>query len=400
MSYPRDPAGMTADIDDLRALLALILAGGPLPPRQRLLASVPRPAALLERGRDRDIGLDAARRHALHHPDPEHLRRCLDWLAASPRRHLVWLGSPDYPPLLASIAHPPLALFLEGDPGRLWQPSVAVVGSRAASHAGRGIAAELAIQLCGSGLQVASGLAAGIDAAAHAASLDCGAGGMAVIGTGPDICYPAGNRSLHQRLVEHGLVASEYAPGTPPRPPQFPARNRILAGLSLAVIVVEAAQRSGALVTARLAAEAGREVFAVPGSILNSQARGCHRLLREGAGLLESVQDLLPTVVPLAQRLGLDIRQRLNDGMLSGSGGSSRLPAGPDTPEARTVWAAVEHHPVDMDELALRTGLTVDDLSSILVALELEGWVTCQHGRYLRPSQPTTPIAPSGAGRG
>lgn len=386
--------------DDRDAALALVLAGGPLAPRLALLrqAGSPTAAVSLPPAALRGAGLEEAACRALHRPDPRPLARARDWLEGGPDRHLVWLGHPDYPPLLAALPLPPLALFIAGHPERLWQPSVAVVGSRAASHGGRETAARLATALCRHGLQVASGLAAGIDAAAHAAALAASGTGVAVIGTGPDGCYPARHAALQADLARHGAVVSEYPPGTPPRPYHFPARNRILAGLCLAVVVVEAARRSGALLTARLATEAGREVFAVPGSVNNPLARGCHHLLREGAGLLESVEDLLPALVPLAARMGLDLRARL-DGV-DGSGPPAALPAGPEDAPGREVWRALETDPVDMDELARRTGLTVDRLSSILPALELEGWVTCQHGRFVRSSPTPTPIAPPGAGRG
>lgn len=269
---------------------------------------------------------------------------------------------------------------------------MAVVGSRKASHGGRAIAADIARQLANSGLLVASGLASGIDAAAHQAGLDAGDSGLAVIGTGPDLCYPASNHPLWGDLVRRGIVISEYPPGTTPRPHHFPARNRILAGLCLAVVVVEAAERSGALLTARLASEAGREVFAVPGSLHNPLSRGCHRLLRDGAGLLESVNDLLPALRPLLAAQGIAPTAT----PACGPG----VQACPADPLERRVWEALESDPIDMDELGLRTGLTVAGLSSILPALELDGWISCQHGRFVRSSAPPTPIASSDAGRG
>ena len=400
MLFAPHHGGMDDSSDDIAALVALVLAGGPLSPRRRLLSGLSRPADLLagNPAKWKRAGLEDRQCKALQHPDRIRLEMARVWLAGSSRRHCLWAGHPDYPALLANSPDPPIALFLEGNLDCLLQPAIAVVGSRAASHAGRAIAADLAVQLGRHGLLVASGLAAGIDAAAHTASLDSAANGLAVIGTGPDQCYPASHRALDARLREQGLVLGEYPPGTPPIAHHFPARNRILAGLTMAVIVVEAAQRSGALLTARLAAEAGREVFAVPGSIRQPQSRGCHRLLREGAGLLESIEDLLPCLAPLARQLGINLQQRLENAPHPVEQPSAAVFQGDD--RARRVLAAIEVEPVDMDELVQRTGLTVNDLSSILIGLELEGWVSCQHGRYLRSSQPTTPIASTDAGRG
>lgn len=312
-------------------------------------------------------------------PDTASLERARRWLEGADRRHFLWYGHPQYPPLLAQSPQPPLALFIDGDADALWQPAIAVIGSRSASHSGRSIAADLARSISQRGLMVASGLAAGIDAAAHRAALEAASSGLAVVGTGLDIAYPRHHARLQAALASHGAVVSEFAPGTAPLPRHFPARNRILAGLVMAVVVVEAAERSGALLTARLASEAGRDVFAVPGSIHNPLSRGCHRLLRDGAGLLESLDDLLPTIVNLCTTVNglLDLRKSTD------AVDRTAPPPGLES-QSLLVWQSLEHSAIDMDELGLRTGLTVTDLSSILLALELEGWIVAERGRYQR----------------
>ena len=229
---------------------------------------------------------------------------------------------------------------------------------------------------------MASGLAAGIDAAAHRATLDAGGATLAVLGTGPDIAYPARHRPLLERVAAEGAVVSEHLPGTRPLKQHFPSRNRILAGLSLGTLVVEAAERSGALITARLAADAGREVFALPGSIHNPMARGCHRLLREGAALVETPAEVLAVLGPLAADLARALR-----GELGGPITACEAPGEPtflSDPRYNRLWQALGHDPTGMDDLVERTGLTTAELSSMLLALELEGQVAAQHGRYCR----------------
>lgn len=378
---------LPASADHTTALLHLLLAGGPLAPRRQLLARSGSPLAAMAAGSTawRQAGLDSRQIRLLQHPDEPRLQAALDWLASHARHQLYWLGHPGYPALLALAPEPPIGLFLDGDATLLTRPCVAVVGSRAATANGGAIAARMARGLCQAGLLVASGLAAGIDAAAHRASLACAGSGLAVVGTGLDRSYPAHHAGLQQQLAEEGLVVSEYPPGTPPLAGHFPARNRILAGLCLGVLVVEAAQRSGAMITARLASEAGREVFAVPGSILNPQAAGCHRLLRDGAGLVEDVaEDLLPALRPLLGSL-LDTQPKPD------RPGVAPLSAAPADAGLRRVWDLLQYSPVDLDELVQRSGLTVAGLSAILIDLELAGWAVNEHGRYQRAPVPPPP---------
>ncbi|UJB19560.1 MULTISPECIES: DNA-processing protein DprA [Lysobacter] len=322
--------------------------------------------------------------------------RLLAWLGDS-NHHLIEWTSPDYPALLRRAPNPPLALFVAGEPGLLWHPAVAVVGSRSPTPGGQDNAADFARALARSGLAVASGLAAGIDAAAHRAALDAGGLTVAVLGTGPDLAYPRRHGELLQRIAADGAVVSEYPPGTPARPEHFPSRNRILAGLSLGTLVIEAAERSGALITARLASECGREVFAVPGSIHNPLARGCHRLIREGAGLVESASEVVAALAPMAAELADGLRRRLaapinlghalvthgdHDGSSPVSGAAE--PSDFADPDYQSLWNALGHDPTGMDQLVERTGLTTAELSSMLLVMELEGRVAAQHGRYFR----------------
>ncbi len=225
--------------------------------------------------------------------------------------HAIPRDSVDYPPLLARLPDAPGVLHVAGDPALLWHPQVAIVGSRNPTAGGRDNAADFSSALARSGLAITSGLADGIDAVAHRAALEANALTIAVVGTGLDVFYPPRNQALAQDIARHGAVVSEYPPGTPARAGHFPRRNRIIAGLSLGTLVVEASLKSGSLITARLAAEAGREVFALPGSIHNPLAKGCHRLIRDGATLVETARDIVEALAPQALQLGDPLRARL-----------------------------------------------------------------------------------------
>lgn len=362
-------------------MLRLAAAGGALAPRRRLLELHGSAAAALAAGPPawRQAGLDDSQQDALRTSGAD--ARSLDWLA-HPEHHLIGWDDADYPPLLRRIARAPLALFVAGDPALLWHPAVAVVGSRAPSAGGRSNAAAFAGALATSGLAVTSGMALGVDAAAHQAALEAGGITVAVLGCGIDHPYPRANAGLYTRIAAAGAVVSEHPPGTPPRRAFFPTRNRIIAGLSLGTLVIEAALRSGALITARLAAEAGREVFAIPGSIHNPTARGCHRLIRDGAALVEQSAEVINALAPMAAELGSALRQRLD----APTSGPAPTPDGTNTadPDYKKLWHALGHDPTDMDQLVLRTGLTTAQLSSMLLLMELEGRVVTAHGRYSR----------------
>lgn len=364
-------------------LLRLLLSGAPASALRRLLDTHGSAEASCRAGQ-RDWsshGLDADACNAIRAPEPDALARGERWLDAATHHLLGWRDDA-YPPLLRRIASPPAMLFVAGDPGLLWRPSVAVVGSRAATAGGCANAGLFARALARAGLCVASGLAAGIDAAAHQAALDVAGPTVAILGTGPDIAYPARHRLLLERIAAEGAVISEHPPGTGPLRQHFPSRNRILAGLSLGTLVVEAAEKSGALITARLAAEMGREVFAVPGSIHNPMARGCHRLLREGAQLVESPGEVLEAMAPLVVDLARALRGELE--LLPAAPAGVAQAAPPDSGEYNRLWQALGHDPTGMDDLVVRTGLTAAALSSMLLALELEGRIAAEHGRYAR----------------
>jgi DNA processing protein len=364
------------------ALLALVRAGGALAPRRRLLercggaeAALRAPASLW-----RECGFETRLPAAARAADPGTER----WLEG-PDHHLVGWLDPDYPPLLREIPSPPLALFVAGEPARLWHPAIAIVGSRGPSSGGLRHARDFAAVLAHAGVCVASGLATGIDTAAHQAALDAGGLTLAVLGAGHGQPYPPSQAPLQARIADTGVVVSEYPPDTPPRRTQFPARNRILAGLALGTLVVEAGIKSGALITAKQAAAIGREVFALPGSIDNPPARGCHQLIRDGAQLVESPDEILTALPPLATGLGLALERRLGR-----SEGLERV-SDPASPEAEPpdgdphgLWQALGHDPTDMDQLVSRTGLTAATLSSMLLAMELQGRVSVEHGRYSR----------------
>ena len=305
--------------------------------------------------------------------------RDLAWLEA-PGHHLIGWLDPDYPALLRRVANAPAALFVAGDPDLLWHPQVAVVGTRRPSAGGRDHARRFARAFARVGLAITSGLAEGIDTAAHLGAMEEGRT-LAVVATGPDLCFPAGNAPLFRRIVETGAVVSEFPPGTRARREYFPRRNRLIAGLALGTVVIEAAQRSGALITARMAADAGREVYALPGSILNPVARGCHRLIRDGAGLVESPEEVIAGLTPVAAELAEALRGRLATSAASAH--QKSLPE-PEGQEARQLWRALDHDPVNLDQLAARSGLTVAALSSMLLTMELEGRIVAEHGRYAR----------------
>jgi DNA processing protein len=261
---------------------------------------------------------------------------------------------------------------------------VAIVGSRSPTPGGRDNAQRFARALASTGIVVASGMARGIDAAAHEATLATREGAtIAVVGTGTDVAYPPHHAGLRDRIAAYGAVVSEHPPGTPALRSHFPARNRILAGLTLGTLVVEAAERSGALITARLAADAGREVFAVPGSIQNPMARGCHRLIREGAALVEGAEEVIGALAPLAADLADALRERLGE---TEWGPPADLLGAPGklAPDYQTLWDGLGHDPTGMDQLVSRTGLTAAELSSMLLVMELDGLVTAEHGRYQR----------------
>lgn len=271
--------------------------------------------------------------------------------------HLIGLGDARYPELLARIQDPPLVLYVQGDPVWLGRQSVGIVGSRNATMYGRTVAESLSTRLALAGLTIVSGFARGVDAAAHRAALRAGGGTVAALGCGLLVDYPKGHAQLRADIAKHGCLVSEYPLETTPRKDTFPRRNRIISGLTLGVIVVEARETSGALITARLAMEQGREVFAVPGNVFSPQSRGPHALLRDGAGLVEGADDVLAG-------LGGKFTPRI----LASEG---PVPA-PGTVEA-SVWEALTPEPVQAEDLAAKLALPISQLLATLAVLELKG---------------------------
>jgi DNA processing protein len=313
-------------------------------------------------------------------PDWRSVERDLEWLDL-PDHHLIRFTDAAYPHLLLEIADPPGMVFVRGDAECLLHPQVAIVGSRNPSHGGRTIAAQLSSRLVGCGLTVTSGLASGIDGAAHRGALEAQGHSVAVAGTGLDRVYPSHHRELAEAIAFNGALISEFPPGTAPLPANFPRRNRIISGLSLGTVVVEAALRSGSLITARTALDQGREVFAVPGSIHNPLTRGCHALIREGAKLVETAQDILEE---LALQVTVPSASSASTPACTGSPSLAQQLGGL-APEYSQLLEYMGHDPVSVDQLVERSGLTPEEVSSMLLILELGGHLVPDTGaRYSR----------------
>jgi DNA processing protein len=347
---------------------ALALAGvGPRPLVQLLRAFGDPEAVLAATPAQRRAVVTAPAAAALDAgPDPDRLAATLAWLAGDGHGFLAW-DDADYPPALLEIADPPPILFCLGRRELLARPALAIVGSRNATPQGCEDAEAFALALSAAGLTIVSGLAQGIDAAAHRGGLAGAARSIAVVGTGPDRVYPAANRDLAHVLAKDGLILSEFPPGTPARQHHFPRRNRLISGLARGVLVVEAALGSGSLITARMAAEQGREVFAIPGSIHSPFAKGCHRLIRDGAKLVETAQDVLEELK-----------------LVPPAAAASTAAGVPEASTVSTVPAAVlkalGYDPADVDTLSSRTGLDAPALLATLSALELDGRVAALPG--------------------
>ncbi|UGB38200.1 DNA-processing protein DprA [Frateuria soli] len=372
-----------SDTDALRAWLTLLRTPGLglAALRERLAATGDIEIVLAELRRV-PASLGDAAGAWLKRPDEARLAADLAWLAM-PGHRLLCCTDADFPPLLGHIPQPPAALFVAGDSSLLLHPQVAIVGARGATAGGLAHARRFATALAQGGFVITSGMADGVDGAAHAAALATHAPTIAVVGTGPDRVYPRKHQALAQAIAARGAVVSEFPPGTAPRADHFPRRNRLIAGLSLGTLVIEAGLKSGSLITARLAGEQGREVFALPGSVDNPLARGCHRLIREGVRLVEEPAELIEALAPAARALGMALAARLADGPVP----KTPVPGTPATPPADPAHGrlreALGHDPATLDELSTRTGLAPAALSSMLLMLELEGQVESLPGnRY------------------
>jgi len=310
------------------------------------------------------IGLGDKQIDGLQNPPWDLVEQDLQWLT-NPDNHVLTLLDARYPPQLKEISDPPPVLFVKGNPDLLMRPQIAVVGSRNPTQVGIRTALEFAGAISEAGFVITSGLALGIDAASHQGALKAGGFTIAVAGTGLDRVYPASHKQLANEIVAHGALVSEFPTGTGAKAGHFPRRNRIISGLSQGVLVVEAAQQSGSLISARLALEQNREVFAIPGDIHNPLARGCNALIREGAKLVETVQDIF-------EELGLYnqpdncIEPQINQTVLD--------------LEQQNLLKLIPYSPITVDNLVRESGLSVEIVSSILLVLELQGYVAAAAG--------------------
>jgi DNA processing protein len=357
-------------MDDLKPWLTLahvpgLHAGHLGPVTDPLALATESPAALAA------LGFGEAAIAALRRPDVEALARDEAWLAGAGRALVTW-GSADYPPLLAAIPDAPLVLFIQGTAATLSLPQLAIVGSRNPTQLGRDTARQFAEHLAGAGLAITSGLALGIDAAAHRGALAGGGRTVAVTGCGLDTVYPREHAGLAEEIAANGALVSEMPTGTPPLRQHFPRRNRLISGLSVGTLVVEAALQSGSLITARLASEQGREVFAIPGSIHNPMARGCHRLIRQGAKLVETADDIFDELGALLDGLRSATRAEAPDVQADSRPALDK--------DYEILLDALGFAPAGIDTLVARTGFATDVVASMLLILELDGRVAQQPG--------------------
>ena len=293
----------------------------------------------------------------------ERVSQALVWHEAADDHHIICIGHPNYPEALAEIEQPPLLLFVAGNAALLNKPQLAMVGSRSPSFDGRQLAKKFAAEISQSGLLITSGLAAGIDGASHVGALAAGFPTIAVMATGIDQVYPKQHRELAQQIRQQGALVTEFSLGEAPKAQNFPRRNRIISGLSVGVLVVEAAVKSGSLITARFALEQNREVFAIPGSIHNPVARGCHRLIRDGAKLVESAQDISD-----------ELNLQLSFPLINGAGSVKDEVISLDRIQ-QLVLEKMGFDTVSMDALMERTELAITELSAVLAQLVLLGQV-------------------------
>jgi DNA processing protein len=319
-----------------------------------------------------ESGLSEQKAKAVSSPDRSALEAALSWLDKA-SHHIVHYGSDEYPDMLTQLQGAPLMLFVNGDIDTLHLPALAIIGSRNPTRGGVRNAVNFSRYLASSGYTIVSGLAQGIDTAAHRGALDVKSRTVAFLGHGIDRVYPAQNYDLAHQIAASGALVSEYPLGAPPDKRHFPERNRLISGLTLGTLVIEAARQSGSLITARLAAEQGREVFALPGSIHNPLARGCHQLIRQGAKLVETAADIGAELAPLAGHL--------QQNLMESSENKTEAPdVDDDYSELRKV---LSHDPTSINELEAQSGLTIDQLSSMLLILELQGEVEAlSGGRY------------------
>ncbi len=323
-----------------------------------------------------NFGLTKKTIDSLVNPQWQLIEQDLDWLK-NPDHHFITIQDSIYPSLLKEVSDSPLALFVEGDLQILSSPQLAIVGSRNPSHTGMDNAYDFAKYLAQAGLIITSGFACGIDTQSHKGALAGNGKTIAVMGTGLDKIYPAQNRVLAKDILSQGgALVSEFPVGTPAKAENFPHRNRIISGLSIGALVVEATTRSGSLITARLAIEHGREVFAIPGSIHNPLARGCHALIRQGAKLIETAQDVLEELGPLA---AVSVSEDYNKPIQTEKVLQNKLDS-----EYLKLLEYIDYEATPVDVLVERSGLKINNVSSMLLILELEGHIKSTPGGYIK----------------
>ena len=323
------------------------------------------------------FGLSNKTISALHNTSADTFQADIDWQNEN-NHHIITYSDERYPKPLRNISDPPPLLYVWGDPDYLNQPQLAIVGSRTPTAIGKKTAYDFSSHLAKAGITITSGLAKGIDGACHNGALEGLAGTVALVAHGLDIIYPAEHRSLAEAISANGAVVSECSIGTEPHRGLFPKRNRIISGMSFGTLVVEAALRSGSLITAKLALEQGREVFAIPGSIHNPLARGCHQLIRQGAKLVETADDILEELSPYlsAPKISPTINQPIDKKTVNPQ---PRL-----DPDHQKLLKCLAYDPLSVDEIVNQSGFSAAEVASMLLIMELEGNVVSQSGLYTR----------------
>ena len=363
---PPSPAAATANPDAALWVSLILIHGLGGQGLCELLRGLGDPAAIYNASfkQLRPYTTEAVARNISEGPDYDAAAPTLAWLQ-QPGNHLVTLADTHYPQALLEIADPPPLLYAKGQLSTLSKTGIAIVGSRNASPQGEKNAEDFAAALSRHGLCIISGMALGIDGAAHRGALNAKGATIAVVGTGLDIVYPARHRELAHLIAEHGLLVSEFPLGTPSRAQNFPRRNRIISGLSRGCLVIEANVQSGSLITARLAGEQGREVFAIPGSIHSPLSKGCHQLIKQGAKLVDHIQDIIDELGLMLEPASVDVATEAS--------------------EIHPVLGYMGYDPISLETLMERSGLTSDNLCAMLLMLELENKVaTLPGGRYQR----------------
>ena len=362
-------------MSDLKDWLILLRATGlGVAGFHKLLSAFEQPEKILATSSAKlsELGFSKQTITAINHQNLEAVERDIEWADSADNHHIITLYDPQYPPQLKTISQPPPVLFVRGDPDYLRQPQLAMVGSRNPTAAGKRTASDFAKHLSNSGITITSGLARGIDGACHHGALQGIAGTVALVAHGLDIVYPAAHRALAEDISNHGAVVSEVPIGTEPHRGLFPRRNRIISGLSLGTLVVEAALKSGSLITAKHAMEQNREVFAIPGSIHNPLSRGCHQLIRQGAKLVETAEDIIEELLPHLPTGITAVTETLinekNEQTLD--------------PDHQKLLKCLQYEPIAIDELVNCSGFSAAEVASMLLIMELEGHVVNEGGRY------------------